>query len=148
MKTLVTAILLLGSAVASAAIPSNTLELSARDARDCKKVCAQVQQRVKGAKRDVSTEYKIWRERLGVKGDTVMYLRGYSAAEELLKFMSAYYVTRAPEGQMDPTFLAYFMGKCFPEAFVDIDHANLSGLVDTVWAAKNLRLAKVVNSCK
>lgn len=134
---------------ASASIPNKPLDpFTVKGSGECRKVCAEIRVKVSSEKKSVAGEYNIWRERLGVKGDTVTYLKGYSAAEELLKFMSNYYVTKSPERQMDPAFLAYFMGKCFPESFVDVDHAKLSGLVDTIWAAKNLKIEKSVNSCK
>ena len=169
MKMKVIAVMLMFSSLSWGAIPTNsvgtgaaqgvvpsgsgrlsltaTAELIASSG-DCNKVCSQVRARILNQKPAVAEEYKIWKERLGVKGDTIMYLRGYSATEELLKFMSSYYVTRAPEGQMEPAFLTNLMGKCFPKSFVDIDHARLSGLVDTVWAAKTLRVEKAINSCK
>ena len=115
---------------------------------DCKQVCGDVRTKLKHDSKDVKNEYERWKERLSLKSDTVTYLRGYSAAEELLKYMSTYYETKAPENQMDPQFLSYLMGKCFPETFVDVDRAKLSGLVDTIYAAKNLPLEKKLNSCK
>jgi hypothetical protein len=47
-----------------------------------------------------------------------------------------------------PQFLVYLMAKCFPEAYVDLDRARLTGLVETLWTAKNLKVEKEISTCK
>lgn len=115
---------------------------------DCSKVCSDVRASLKSNSKQVEVAYKQWQERLGLKGDVVRYEQGFSAAEEMLKFMSTYYKIQAPGNQMEPTFLAYMMGKCFPESYIDVSHAKMSGLVDTIWAAEHIKIESRLNTCK
>lgn len=115
---------------------------------ECAQVCSGVKAKLKANARQVEYEYKQWQERLGVKSDIVRFDQGYSAAEELLRFMSTYYRRQAPGQQMEPTFLAYVMTKCFPETYVDPSRARMDGLVDTMWAAEHLKIENQMNSCK
>ncbi len=115
---------------------------------DCVKVCTSIRNRLHANSKQVNAEYKLWQERLAVTADVIRFPQGFSAAEELLRFMSTYYVTKAPDNQMQPTFLAYEMGKCFPEAYIDVDRARLSGLVDTIWVAQNMKIAGALSNCK
>ena len=115
---------------------------------ECIQVCGHVRAKLKADTKLVDEEYKQWQERLGVKGDVVRFDQGYSAAEELFRFMSSYYRRQAPGQQMEPTFLAYMMSKCFPETYIDASRARMSGLVDTIWAAENLHVEQQLNTCK
>ena len=112
---------------------------------DCSRVCDGLRNKLKSNSRSIDAEYQMWQMRLGVKTDVIRYPQGFSAAEELLHFMSTYYVTKAPANQMDAAFLTFLMGKCFPETYIDTDRARLSGLVDTIWLAENVRLTKAQN---
>lgn len=115
---------------------------------DCARVCGDVRAQLKANAKQVDTSYRQWQARLGLKGDVVTYAQGFSAAEELLRFMSSYYKLSAPGNQSQPTFLAYMMGKCFPETHVDPTHAKMSGLVNTIWAAEHLKIETSLNTCK
>lgn len=115
---------------------------------DCAQVCNDMRGRIKKNALQFDQEYKQWQERLGLKSDIVRLDQGYSAAEELLRFMSSYYRRHAPGQQMEPPFLVYVMSKCFPEAYIDNSRARMSGLVATVWAAEHLKIERKINTCK
>jgi hypothetical protein len=115
---------------------------------ECARVCGDIRARMKTSAKQVEAETDLWRQRLGVKSDVITYPQGFSAAEELLKFMSNHYPSRAPGNQAEPQFLAYLMAKCFPETYVDLDRASLNGLVGTMWSAKNLKIEKEISSCR
>lgn len=115
---------------------------------DCARVCGGIRAKLKSRSKDVTAENEIWRQRLGVKSEIVTYPQGFSAAEELLRFMAEHYPMRAPGNQAAPEFLSYLMAKCFPDAYVDLDRARLTGLVETIWTAKNLKVEKDIAQCK
>jgi hypothetical protein len=138
--------LVLSSRAPAAIGPQGPAQVGAQG--DCVQVCGEVNAKLKRNKKLVDEEYKQWQERLGVKGDVIRFDQGLSAAEELLRFMSTYYRRQAPGQQMEPTFLAYMMSKCFPETYIDASRARMSGLVDTIWAAENLHIEQQINTCK
>lgn len=111
-------------------------------------VCADLKKKLKANSKKVEAELERWQQRLGVKGDIVRYDEGYSAAEELLRFMVTHYRLQGLGSQMEPAFLTYMMMKCFPEAHVDQNHARMSKLVETIWTAKHLQVEKSIATCK
>ncbi len=113
----------------------------------CPKVCADIKAFIRRDARNVELEYERWMERLGLKGDIVIYPREESAALRLLRYMANDYVTRAPENQMSIEFLAELMNKCFPEAVVDEERARMSALVQILWAANKLQIEKQIYLC-
>jgi hypothetical protein len=148
-----TAFTSLVTSIARGSIPSASTQINVRPkpisaSGECVRVCGDIRQRMKTASKQVDAENDLWRQRLNVKSDVITYPQGFSAAEELLKFMTDHYPSRAPGNQADPQFLAYLMAKCFPEAYVDLDRASLKGLVGTIWTAKNLKVEKEISSCK
>jgi hypothetical protein len=143
----------LASAIANASVPNSSTQINVQPraisaSGDCSRVCSNIRSRIKASTKLVEAETDLWRQRLGVKTEVITYPQGFSAAEELLRFMTDHFPSHAPGNQAEPQFLVYLMAKCFPEAYVDLDRARLTGLVETLWTAKNLKVEKEISTCK